>query len=161
MGGHWALRRQRRCLVEIRKSFNGRRRWLLHVRCCRKEVHVHYLISWWVLVLFALGEIDRYFIFQNKKQYLQIIAIQWKTTRRNPPSKLVAWEYTYNICEHYRQKGDKHTRKAHKRRTFVHSCVAYHTRPYKKKEVQYTVYEIPFNACCCFQSFSVGSFVMK
>jgi len=29
--------RQRRCLVEIRKSFNGRRRWPLHVRCCRKK----------------------------------------------------------------------------------------------------------------------------
>jgi len=27
----------------------GRRRWPLHVRCCKK-VHVRYLISWWVLV---------------------------------------------------------------------------------------------------------------
>jgi len=32
-----------------RNSFNGRRRWPLHVRCCKK-VHVRYLISWWVLV---------------------------------------------------------------------------------------------------------------
>jgi len=39
----------RRCLVEIRNWFNWRRRWPLHVRCCRK-VHVSYLISWWVLV---------------------------------------------------------------------------------------------------------------
>jgi len=30
----------------IRKSFNGRRRWPLHVRCCsKKKVHVRYLIS--------------------------------------------------------------------------------------------------------------------
>jgi len=33
--------------VEITKSFNGRRRWHLHVR--REKVHVRYLICWWVL----------------------------------------------------------------------------------------------------------------
>jgi len=33
---------------------------------------------------------DRYSINRNNKQYLQIKAIQWKATRRNTPSKLVA-----------------------------------------------------------------------
>ena len=45
---------------------------------------------------------DRYFIIHNTKQ-LQIIAVQWKATRRNSPSKLVASIYTYNIYEYYGQ----------------------------------------------------------
>ena len=31
-------------------QFSERRRWPLHVRCRRKNVHVRYLIYWWVLV---------------------------------------------------------------------------------------------------------------
>jgi len=36
--------------LKLASRFNWRRRWPVHVRCRRKKVHVHYLISWWVLV---------------------------------------------------------------------------------------------------------------
>jgi len=75
------------------------RRWPLHVRCCKK-VHVCYLISWWVLVIFVIYQLLGWEVLSRwSKTYHIFFTMTQAWNHSNTKAPITTSELSQWICK--------------------------------------------------------------